>query len=946
MGGSRDRGDPDVGAAEAGPLSRIIAELAAAPADDAVAAWREALRPGDRLDRFEIRRAIGQGGFGAVYEAWDPELGRAVAVKTLRPGRSRGELGASWIRREAEAIARLSDPGIVTIHDVCNCAQGPYLVLELLEGRTLAERLREGPMARAQAVRVAEAIARALAHAHRRGVLHRDLKPGNVFLCHDGTVKLLDFGLAHLLGSPDAGGGGTPAYMAPEQARGGPVDARADVYAAGRVLAEMLGERPPPRLARAVEAATAADPARRPADGAAWRAMLESAERAALRTRRAWQVALLVAGVLLLGAAAAGVATWRERAARELADADGRVTIAVADLENGTRDPDLDGLSGLLTTSLDQSRRLRVLTRGRLLELLPGGRREGRVVLDEGVARDLAGRAGARAILVGSIRSFGDVYAGELRAVDPRSNAYLFTVKARVSGKEHVPDLVDRLSEEVRRELRESRQEIQRDSVKVAEAVTPSLEAYREYFRGLECLDGATFVHAACVAHLEAAVAADPSFAIAWLDLAYARYWTMARGAPEAAREALRHVDHAPPRERLAIRAVAAQIEGREDDAVRWFPEAAAAAPNDRHVQLQAADFFASRNELQRALPYARRAADLDPSGRTSARAFLAAWLGALGRREDLSALRREVEALAPGTDRTATLATIDGWLGDRDRAVAGLKEVRRNPDRAAWGGAPWIDVSRAVLGDPTVEGDVRAGLADDPGFWIPLSMIQALRGQRREARASLGRMPDEALRPHYLAEFLVGDGDAEAVWREAHRAATRAPRSAPNLAVHLAYMGALDHAAVLAHGLEPGAPRHRLYEAVVAWRRGDRTGALEELRRLTAENPWSTDVPVLPPSFLLGELAVEAGEDATAVEALQRFQSLQSHNPYWGWAYPRSVLLLATAESRLGRRDEARRRLAAQLDLWRDADAGLPLLAEMKELCRRLDCRAGSPPP
>jgi serine/threonine protein kinase len=134
MAGGRDRGDPDGAGAEAGPLSRLIAELAAAPADEAVAAWEEALRPGDRLDRFEIRRAIGQGGFGAVYEAWDPELGRAVAVKTLRPGRSRGELGASWIRREAEAIARLSDPGIVTIHDVCNCAQGPYLVLELLEG--------------------------------------------------------------------------------------------------------------------------------------------------------------------------------------------------------------------------------------------------------------------------------------------------------------------------------------------------------------------------------------------------------------------------------------------------------------------------------------------------------------------------------------------------------------------------------------------------------------------------------------------------------------------------------------------------------------------------------------------------------------------------------------------------------------------------------------------
>jgi hypothetical protein len=155
--------------------------------------------------------------------------------------------------------------------------------------------------------------------------------------------------------------------------------------------------------------------------------------------------------------------------------------------------------------------------------------------------------------------------------------------------------------------------------------------------------------------------------------------------------------------------------------------------------------------------------------------------------------------------------------------------------------------------------------------------------------------------------------------------------------------MGALDHAAVLARGLAPGSPRHRVYEAVVAWRRGDRAAALAELRRLFAENPGSSDVPVLPPSFLLGEIAVEAGEDGTAVEALKRFQGLHAHNPYWGWAYPRSVLLLATAETRLGRRDDARRRLAAQLDLWKDADPGLPLLAAMKDLCERLGCRAGA---
>jgi lipopolysaccharide biosynthesis regulator YciM len=111
-------------------------------------------------------------------------------------------------------------------------------------------------------------------------------------------------------------------------------------------------------------------------------------------------------------------------------------------------------------------------------------------------------------------------------------------------------------------------------------------------------------------------------------------------------------------------------------------------------------------------------------------------------------------------------------------------------------------------------------------------------------------------------------------------------------------------------------------------------------------ENPWSTDVPVLPPSFLLGELAVEMGENQAAVEALQRFQSLLVHNPYWGWAYPRSVVLLATAQERLGRREEARATLAPLVARWKDADPGAPLLVEMTALCRRIDCLSAAVPP
>ena len=301
-------------AGEPGPLSRLLQEIFEAPSEDLLEGWKRELQPGDKVGRFEIRREVGRGGFGAVYEAFDTELNRGVAVKMLRLSRPRRDLSSDWIKKEAEAVARLDHPCIVTLFDVGTCDSGPYLVMELLRGKTLAQRIADGPVPVAEALRIAEEMAAGLAHAHQRGVLHRDLKPANVFVCEDGRVKLLDFGLAHLLGTERGSSGGTPAYMAPEQAAGAAVDERADVYAAGMVLGEMLtGKRPvertpspapapavaedgtelmwgspatgsqpssvsrsnlggvPRPVARAMEAALSEDPGARPRDGGACR---------------------------------------------------------------------------------------------------------------------------------------------------------------------------------------------------------------------------------------------------------------------------------------------------------------------------------------------------------------------------------------------------------------------------------------------------------------------------------------------------------------------------------------------------------------------------------------------------------------------------------------------------------------------------------------------------
>lgn len=280
---------------EPGVLTALLGQLAATPPVDAADAMAFALRPGLVLNRFELVREIGHGGFGVVWEARDLRLGRCVAIKALRPGAGGARLGRSGLQREAEAIAALAHPNVVSLYDVGTWEGGMYLIMELLRGESLEARLRRGPLSVDEALACAIDVARALAIAHGAGLIHRDLKPSNVHLADGGFAKVLDFGLAHLLGAGDAVAAGTPLYMAPEQQRGAPPDPRADVYAAALVLREsLLGSEPAERKAKVAEAkvpeavapllerALAADPLVRPRDGRAWLEELLAAQ------RRAW----------------------------------------------------------------------------------------------------------------------------------------------------------------------------------------------------------------------------------------------------------------------------------------------------------------------------------------------------------------------------------------------------------------------------------------------------------------------------------------------------------------------------------------------------------------------------------------------------------------------------------------------------------------------------------
>jgi Tol biopolymer transport system component len=219
------------------------------------------LGTGTRIGAYEVVSLIGAGGMGEVYRARDTRLKRDVALKILPEAFSRDPDRLARFHREAELLATLTHAHIAAIYGLEESDGVPTLVLELVEGRTLAERIAEGPLALEEALPIARQIAEALEAAHERGIVHRDLKPANIKITIDGSVKVLDFGLAKLLDASPAASSlsmsptlsvhatqagvilGTAAYMSPEQARGKGVDRRADIWAFGCVLFEMLTAR-------------------------------------------------------------------------------------------------------------------------------------------------------------------------------------------------------------------------------------------------------------------------------------------------------------------------------------------------------------------------------------------------------------------------------------------------------------------------------------------------------------------------------------------------------------------------------------------------------------------------------------------------------------------------------------------------------------------------------
>ena len=395
------------------------------------------LTTGACLGPYRIEGKLGEGGMGEVFRAVDTRLGRAVAIKITH------EQFSARFEREARAISSLNHPNICTLHDV-----GPnYLVMELVEGETIAARLKSGPLPVKTALLYASQIAAALAEAHGKGIIHRDLKPGNIMIAKSG-VKVLDFGLAKSGEDETVTAShmvmGTPAYMAPEQREGKPADARSDIYSFGCVLYEMLtGARvgaqrkriPSRRLERIVNRCLEEDPGRR------WQSAAELERELGSSNRRHKPLEVRSPPPPLSWRCSLAAYSYLHRAPK-LTDKD---TIVLADFDNKTGDPVFDDtLRQGLSVELQQSPFLSLISDRKIQQTLAlmGQPKDARLTSE--IAQQVCERTASAAVLEGSIASVGSQYVLGLRAKDCNTGNILDQEQAVAAKRE---DVLNSLSE-------------------------------------------------------------------------------------------------------------------------------------------------------------------------------------------------------------------------------------------------------------------------------------------------------------------------------------------------------------------------------------------------------------------------------------------------------------------------------------------------------------------
>jgi eukaryotic-like serine/threonine-protein kinase len=922
----------------------------------------EALTNGTKLGPYEILARLGAGGMGVVYRARDGRLERDVAIKVLAPGLLADESARKRFRKEALALAKLNHPSIAAVYDVGEQEGVDYLVMECVPGHSLAEEVGSGPVPQKEALGLGVQIAKALEEAHELGIVHRDLKPGNIMVTPKGQVKVLDFGLAKILrvaGDSQAtesfakteNMAGTLPYMAPEQLRGEPADARTDVHALGAVLFEMatgkrlyqedsvpqltdailhrqpvtpraLNARVSPELERIILKCVEKERENRYQSAkeigvdlrrlsAPSVAIAPSARRA---PRRRMVLPLVGALVVVLGLAI-GWYFYLHRTPK-LTEKD---SIVLADFANTTGDPVFDGtLRQGLSVQLQQSPFFSIVSGDRITQTLALMEQPRDARLTPALARQLCERVSARAVIEGSIASLDNQYVLGLNAVDCHTGEALAQEQATADGKTKVLAALTSAASELRSRLGESRASLETYDVPLVQATTSSLEALQAYSRCDQEFSQSDL--AAAIQSCERAVSLDPGFAAphALLSSLYA-YLGHSNLASESARKAYELRDRASEWEKLSISGLyhiwcTGDFEKAADASLLW----AQTYPRDPRALSQLDYNYRVLGRYDQALAASLEAVRLDP---TSSQYYVEV-------STDQVLLNRLEEARA--TIQGAQARSLQSfyfpdmlyWIAFLLKDAAGMGKQQDN--------LPAIDKPYVEIGTATDAGRLSHARDLTQG-----AIASATRANGMEAAATL-----EATSA--LTEVLFGNVT------EARNAAMRATAlsadwdSREMSALALALAGELPQANNLSADLNRRFPERTCVQfdylpairAAVALHQGRPQEAMGVLRAASSYELsflWPARSPAMMPAYVRGEAYLAAHQGAQAAAEFQRILDHQTVFFFSAPIVPLARLQLARAYTLQGDTAKARVAYANFLMLWKDADPDIPILIAAK---------------
>jgi serine/threonine-protein kinase len=719
------------------------------------------LAAGTCLGPYEIASPVGSGGMGDVYRARDTRLDREVAIKVLSPLALQAPEARARFRREALALSRLNHPNIEIVYDFGADADLDYLVLELVPGETLSARIARGRVPEREAAELGAQMAEALEEAHGQGVMHRDFKPGNVIVTPKGRAKVLDFGLAKLVqpsddatqtrGLTQAGAAaGTLAYMAPEQLLGEPVDSRADLYALGIVLYEMMtGVRPfraPLATALANEILHGRVAPLRSVDPS----LSTRAEAVVMRAierdpARRYQTAGEMLGELRRLALpardddAATAPTSQALPARRITSI---VVLPLEDLSGEARQEYFaDGMTEELIASLAQVRALRVIPRTSAM------RYKGQRKSIAEIAREL----NVDAVVEGSVRRAGDRVRITAQLIDAEREQHLWAKSYERDLKE-VLSLQGEVAQAICEEIKVSLTPQEETRLREARPVHPV--AYEAYLKGRYCIEQRTEDSLRRgLDHMEEALRLDPTFELAHVGLADA-YNLMGFYTVIAPREAF-------PKAQAAARAALA-INPSSGEALTSL-----AYPTLWH------DWNLVEAERQ-----FRKAIELNPRYST-AHLWLANLFTIQGRHDDALAefqITRRVDPLSmPGI---TSVGWLPYWYHRFDQAVVQLERaIELLPDflmARYWLGLTYAQIGRGAEAVAQFEHGIRIG-GRVPFTLTGLGLGHASSGNEAMARAILGELEAQSkhryVASYYVAQVLAALGDREAAYAPLERA-------------------------------------------------------------------------------------------------------------------------------------------------------------------------------